>query len=120
MNRTPTGHAYLKAQKMGGTPRQTEARALLEAATRLRAAKENPDQYEKFDEALIFNLRLWNTLLSDAVEESNPLPLDIKHNLFNLFHFVDRQTLQLLSSRNTEKLDVLITINREIAQGLLA
>lgn len=87
---------------------------------RLRNVKDNPDEVEKFDEALIFNLRLWNTLLSDAVASENPLPVEVKHNLFNLFHFIDRQTMALLSSRNAEKIDVLISINREIAQGLLA
>lgn len=119
MTRMTAGQAYARAQKLGGVPRQTEARALFEAATRLRAIKEEPDNFPKFDEALIFNLRLWNTLMADALDASNPLPVEIKSNLLNLFHFIDRQTVQLLSKRDPEKLDTLISINREIAQGLL-
>ena len=36
----------------------------------------------------------------------------------NLFLFVDKRTIEVLNTREIEKVDALISINREIARGL--
>ena len=104
--------------KLGGAPRETEARALTEAASRLFRARAKPEDLKELNGALIFNLRLWNILIADMIEPENPLPAEIKTNLYNLFLFVDKRTIEVLNTREIEKVDALISINREIARGL--
>src|SRR4051794_36177810 len=110
--------AYAQTMKLGGAPRETEARALTEAASRLFRARAKPDDDKELNNALLFNLRLWNILVADMIEAENPLPAEIKQNLYNLFLFVDKRTIEILNSRKIEQVDALISINREIARGL--
>ena len=95
-----------------------EAGQLTEAASRLFRTRARPNDMEEMDGALLFNLRLWNILVADMIEPDNPLPPEIKQNLYNLFLFVDKRTVEIVNSRRIEMMDALISINREIARGL--
>lgn len=112
---------YQKLQNTPGNPRQSEARALLEAARRLSVAQKQPEDKKMWEEALRFNWKLWTIFQADFLEEGNPLPNDIKINLLNLSRFIDQRTLSLLSDHihKPERLEILININRNIANGLL-
>ena len=118
MQQRSGSQAYAQTVKLGGAPRETEARALTEAASRLFRARAKPEDLKELNGALIFNLRLWNILIADMIEPENPLPAEIKTNLYNLFLFVDKRTIEVLNTREIEKVDALISINREIARGL--
>lgn len=113
--------AYTQTQNLGGNPRSTEARALMEAARRLSDARQMVEQdLEGYRTALRLNWRLWTIIQCDVASPENPLPPELKANIISLSIFVDRQTLGALSEPAAAKLNVLIDINRNIAAGLMA
>jgi flagellar protein FlaF len=94
---------------------------LLQAAAKLQTVQESWDQNKsRLDEALLYNRKLWSVFLSDATDSSNPLPRDVRQNVANLGLFVMNHTVAVLNNPRPEQLDSLISINREIAAGLLA
>ena len=111
--------AYQSSQKLGASPRETEAEALLQAARMLDAAigGNDPDAYRA---ALRLNWRLWTIIQADVSSAENPLPEEIRQNLLSLSVFIDRHTVGALSEPSGAKLRVLIDINRNIASGLMA
>jgi flagellar protein FlaF len=115
------GKAYSQVHNMGGNPRATEARALMEAARRLAEAQklvdEDQDAYRK---ALRLNWRLWTIIQSDVSSPDSPLPPDLKANIISLSIFVDKHTLAALAEPAAAKVAVLIDINRNIAAGLMS
>jgi len=111
---------YGSTQKLGAEARQTEARALLEAARRMSEAQNSPDDREEYRAALRLNWRLWTIIQSDLVSEENALPAEIKANIMSLSVFIDKQTVGALAGPDVAKMNVLIEINRNIASGLMA
>jgi flagellar biosynthesis activator protein FlaF len=91
--------AYGATAKQTATPRELEADLLLKAATRMQAVH---DAWQgcgpALNNALLYNRRLW-TLFIDSV-------------------FVMQQTFSVMTDPSPQKLQPLITINREIAAGL--
>jgi len=111
--------AYGQAAIAGMSPRQAEASALMKSANQLQAAKEQwADDMGDVANALYFNRQLWILLTSAVADAENPLPLDIRNNVGSLGTFVFKQTMEIESSPEAEKLDDLISINRELAAGL--
>lgn len=112
--------AYGKVAKDTASPRELEADLLLRAASRLQAVQ---DQWESgrsdLDEALLYNRKLWSIFMSTVTRDDNPLPPEIRQNIANLGLFIMKQTVSLIAEPRREKLGSLITINREIAAGLL-
>lgn len=102
-----------------GNPRLTEARALLECAKRLAHARNNIKDYKCFADSLRFNQDFWTIIQADLTLPTNPLPIATKQNLLRLSVFIDKHTWHALANPSAEVLDVLIDINRDIAQGLL-
>lgn len=120
MSQTQSNQAYQSSQKLGAGARQTEARALLEAARRLSVVKsEGSDDLTEYRAALRLNWRLWTIIQSDIASEENALPSEIKANVMSLSIFIDKHTVGALAEPDTSKLDVLIDINRNIASGLM-
>ena len=70
------------------------------------------------DEALELNRKLWTFFLSEICDERNPLPREIKQNIFNLAHFIFKHTFAIQANPKAESLDILININMNIARGL--
>ena len=114
----PRNNPYQQAQKLRSNPRETESRALLEAARRLHAVQRQDADIEEYRNALRLNWRLWTIFQSDIAEDSNPLPPEIKRNLLSLSAFIDRHTVTALNKVKPAALQVLIDINRNIAAGL--
>jgi flagellar protein FlaF len=112
--------AYGQVANLTANPRELEASLLLKAAARLQTIH---DAWEhsgsKLNEALVFNRKLWSIFLASVVENDHPLPREVRQNIANLGVFVMNQTLSLMSEPRVEKLDSLISINREIASGLM-
>jgi len=102
------------------SPRELEANLLLKAAARLQAVSEawGVDR-DQIDEALLYNRKLWSFFLVSVTQPDNPLPDLVRQNMANLGMFVMNQTLSLMAEPQREKLLPLISINREIAAGLL-
>jgi flagellar biosynthesis activator protein FlaF len=111
--------AYGATAKETATPRELEADILLRAATRLQAVH---DAWEgvgpALNNALLYNRRLWTLFLDSVLSDTNPLPREVRQNLANIGIFVMQQTFSVMTDPSPQKLQALISINREIAAGL--
>lgn len=113
--------AYHAVENVTLDGRDLEASLLIRAASRLAVAKQawnEPGRDAVLDEALQYNQKLWTVFQAELMEESNPLPAEIKRNLLSLSMFIDKRTFDVMSYPAPEKLDILIDINRNIAAGL--
>ena len=107
MNTNP----YMTTESSAMPQNELEARALIRTASRLNGIKERwPVPPAELNEALDLNRKLWTILVTGATEESNPLPVEIKQNIFNLAHFIFKHTFAVMA--------ILININMNIARGL--
>jgi flagellar biosynthesis activator protein FlaF len=70
-------------------------------------------------EALRRNWRLWTIFQVNLVDAQCPLPAPVRGNLIGLSNFIDRHTASLLANPDPAKVEVLVNINRQIAEGLL-
>jgi flagellar protein FlaF len=111
---------YDRAANRGGAPRETEGRALLEAARRLAEAQKQPDDPNSMRNAARLNWRLWTIFQAELSAPGCPLPVEIRSNMLNLCNFVDKRTVAILSRPQPQLAEVLINVNRQIAAGLLA
>ena len=73
----------------------------------------------ELDEALLYNRKLWTIFLASVTQEDNPLPKEVRQNVANLGLFVMNQTIALLAQPRPEQIRPLVSINRELAAGLL-
>ncbi|TAN46917.1 MAG: flagellar biosynthesis regulatory protein FlaF [Rhodospirillales bacterium] len=110
--------AYQDIQKSGMSPREVEAMALTKAAFLLQEAQKDVDNYQAFSQALRFNHLLWTIIQTDITDKNNNLPPELKANIMSLSIFVDKQTAKALAEGTAQLLDVLININRNLAEGL--
>ncbi|GAB4530941.1 MAG: flagellar biosynthesis regulator FlaF [Roseibium sp.] len=102
------------------SPRELEANLLMKAAARLQLIKDewNESSLAEKDDALVYNRKLWTILVTSATSQESQLPQDIKNNIASLGVFVFKQTMSIITTEDSSKIDVLININRAIAEGL--
>jgi flagellar protein FlaF len=101
-----------------GNAARTEAWALIEAARELHESRDAPLDQRRA--ALRRNWRLWTIFQASLLDPACALPVAIRSNLLGLANFIDRHTAQLLATGEPAKIDVLVNINRQISEGLLA
>ena len=101
-----------------GNPARTEAWALLESARELSHAKMGPS--ERFLAALRRNWRLWTIFQASLLDPGCTLPAEVRGNLIGLANFIDKHSAELLAKPDPGLIDVLININVQIGEGLLA
>src|SRR5687768_11636028 len=112
---------YKNVSRQTASPRDLEANLLLQAAARLQSVHDGWDKSKsELDGALLYNRKLWSVFLSDAADSANPLPKEVRQNVANLGLFVMNHTVAILTDPRPEHLNSLISINREVAAGLLA
>ena len=111
--------AYAQTQKASMSPREIEAMAFMKAALMLEDAKKNLDDYDNYAAALKFNQLLWTIIQADVVDKENKLPPALKANILSLSIFVDKQTIKALADTKDRHLDSLISINKNLAEGLM-
>lgn len=101
--------------------RTLEARALLKSARQIQELQNRwaDVQHPELDEVLSSNRKLWMLFYDTALEnpEGNR-PNDLRSNIVNLSNFIFKRTIDVLANPAPEKLDILVTINREVAAGL--
>lgn len=116
------------AQKMDETAkeelagRELEAAVLNKAATLLEEAVghwQEDAEHEMLDNALKYNQTLWSVFQAELLDDESPLPTELRQNILSLSSFVDRRTFEVLAYPAPDKLDILIKINRSLAEGLL-
>lgn len=99
-------------------PRQVEVFALREIAQRLVSAQKNPENEDDMLQAVRLNWRLWTIFQVSLLEANCPLPDLIRNNILSLSNFVDKHSADIIAAPAASKLDVLIRINHDLADGL--
>jgi flagellar protein FlaF len=102
----------------GGNPRETEAWALTETARRMTMAQSESVDVEEFLAAVRLNWRLWTIFQADLSTPDCEVPLEIRQNMLSLANYVDKRSVEIISSRNRDLATSLININRQLAGGL--
>jgi flagellar biosynthesis activator protein FlaF len=110
-------HVYGNVAVQISNPRELEAGLLLDAASRLQAAKD--ERGEAVQNALAHNRKLWTLLISAVTSKENPLDASIRQNVANLGLYVCKQTVSALIDPKPANVAPLIRINRELAAGLM-
>ena len=112
--------AYASVAKQIVNPRELEADLLLKAASRLQTIVDGWERKKtELDAALLYNRKLWSIFMISATNTDHALPVDIRQNIANLGLFVMNHTVSVMQNRRPEQLDSLISINRELAAGLM-
>lgn len=131
----PTNNPYAKAagaygdhaQKHTPDQRELEARVLLKSAKMLQDLKDGWENanYEIIEATLKYNRQIW-MMFFDTASENRPgeeRPSDLRSNIINLANFIFKREMDILTDKDRknhpQRLDVLISINREIASGLM-
>jgi flagellar biosynthesis activator protein FlaF len=113
--------AYRKTVVATSTGRDLEANVLTRAAQNLKDCQTRWGQdghRERLDSALRINQRIWTIFQSELARDDNPLPVQIRNDILSLSLFIDRRTIDIMATPAPEKLDALIRININIAEGL--
>ena len=113
--------AYEEAGKSGMSGRDIEAHALTKAALALKECQkawDNELRDEMLANALKLNQRLWSIFQAELTKADNPLPRLIKKNILRLSVFIDKRSIQVLANPEKEALNIIISINENLAAGL--
>ena len=111
----PHGHAPTAS----ADPRQIESWALTETALRMGTAQETPEDTDALLHAVRLNWQLWTIFQASLFDPDCPLPVDLRDNILSLCGFVDKHSASVINDPDPGKLDILISINRELASGLM-
>jgi flagellar protein FlaF len=90
---------------------------LTQAALRMRESQEKNDSAAMMA-AVRLNWRLWTIFQAELLDPNSPVPIEVRSNLISLSNFIDKHTVGFIAEPRPAKLDVLISINRDIAGGL--
>ena len=99
--------------------REMDAAAFSQAAYVLDQARQSLDDKDVCEKALTYNQLLWSIIQADVSEGNNELPDELKANIMSLSIFVDKQTTKAIANPSEEIFDSLISINLNIAEGLM-
>lgn len=110
------------AQKHATDPRELEARVLLKSAQYLQDIKNDLDDVSSDDleTVLKYNRAIWVMFLDNAISnEDSAYPDNLRANIASLANFIFKRELDIMANPEKSKLDTLININRNIAEGLM-
>jgi flagellar biosynthesis activator protein FlaF len=113
--------AYQEADKSAMSGREIEAHALTKAALALKECQKMwdiPERDQMLAEALKLNQRVWSIFQAELTMVDNPMPLPIKQNILKLSAYIDKQIIGILSDPKREELEIIISINENLAAGL--
>lgn len=116
------------AQQHTPDQRELEARVLLKSAKMLKDLQDNWDQVntDALETTLKYNRQIWmmfyDTAIQNPEEAGKTRPNDLRSNIINLANFIFKRETDIMADRerSPKKLDILISINREIAAGLMS
>ncbi len=111
-----------QAKDNAGSQREMEGRILLKANRMFQTLIDNWDARGKdaLEEALIYNRQIWVLFYDTALENKDgERTNDLRSNIVNLANFIFKREMEILANPQKEKLDILISINREISAGLM-
>lgn len=112
--------SYGALAKKHADKREIEAQALLKAARKLQELQTGWDSRapSAVEETLKYNRQIWVLFYDNAT--SKPAEAASLHaNIISLAGFVFKRSMDIIAEPDREKLSILISINREIAAGLM-
>lgn len=110
---------YTETEVTGLDQVELESRALIKTASNLNHIKENWEHNQgDLADALEKNRKLWTLIAGAMSDESSPQPEDMKKNILTLAMFVFKRTMEIMVNPTPNALDILISINMNIARGL--
>ena len=109
-------NGYLDATRSTGTPREVEYQLFTRVTGKLNRASREDADFSLLVEALNENLKLWQTIAFDVMDEDNDLPPMLRARLFYLYEFTQAHTAKVLH-READAAP-LIEINTAIMRGL--
>jgi flagellar protein FlaF len=102
------------------SPRELEASLLLTAAARLQRVRDGWEGTRpQLAQALLYNRKLWSIFAASVSSDDSQLPVPLRQNVANIGVFVFKQTLTAMLNPKPDNIEPLISINRELAAGLL-
>jgi flagellar protein FlaF len=113
--------AYETVNKATMTGREAEAAVLTKAARKLKECQDNwdsPDRSERLQEALKFNQKIWSIFQGELLREDHPMPKKLRLDIIRLAAFIDRRIFETMAYPSSEKLNIVIDINNNLAAGL--
>lgn len=114
-------NAYREVQKTALTDRQLEAAVLMKAAAMLKRCQANwdaTDRDQHLEKALKYNQLLWSFFQAALANPENPLPKNLKEDILRLSMFIDQRIFEIFAYPSPEKINIIIDINTNIAEGL--
>lgn len=102
----------------GGNPRETEAWALTEAARRMSSGQSEAVALDEFLAAVRLNWKLWTIFQAELSQTDCDLPDDVRVNMLSLCNYVDKRSVEIISSQDRTLANILISVNRQLAAGL--
>lgn len=111
-----------QAQKHTPDQRELEGRILLKAARMMSELQKSWDQATpaEIDEILAYNRKLWLMFYDTALENAEGgRPNDLRSNIINLANFIFKREVEIRAKPKKQDFDILISINQEIAAGLM-
>ena len=83
----------------------------------MKAARDANDREEMLS-AIRVNWRLWTIIQAELLDPQCSVPMDVRTNVLSLAQFIDKHSVEIIGRPSPQQLDVLISINRELAGGL--
>ncbi|QDY70162.1 flagellar biosynthesis regulator FlaF [Qingshengfaniella alkalisoli] len=108
--------AYSPASMPNRNDKAVEYDALARITRRLRATDTDESGFPELAEALDQNRKLWFRFAADVAEPTNPLPQELKAQIYYLYEFTNQHTSKVLSRKSDAS--VLVEINTAIMRGL--
>ena len=108
--------AYQQAQRATESTRDTEYRLFAQVTRALMDVKDLPRIDKSLIEAVHWNRRLWDTLMTDCASPDNRLPEALSAQIISVAIWVGKYSSQVV--RKGASMDPLITVNRTIMEGL--
>ena len=109
-------NAYRRVRTIVETPRQAERRLMLEITGEMIQAREAGLVKGALMPALHRNREVWRTFSAVCGTVGNTLPDELRASIISLALWVDQFTSDVVTGR--ESIDDLISINRDIIDGL--
>lgn len=110
-------------QKNTPDQRELEAHVLLKSAKFLKDIQDDWDNVtpDILEETLKYNRQIWMMFYDTALENPDEnRPNDLRSNIINLANFIFKREIEIMTKPEKEKLNILVSINRDIAAGLMA
>jgi flagellar protein FlaF len=108
--------AYTNVQNKTDDPRDIEYRLLAQVTRSLMQARDNPKEFNKLVEAILWNRDVWAALRIDLADPGNQLPKELRASLISISIWIEKETYAIMDHRGD--IDAVININRNIMAGL--